>query len=87
MFLLSLALFFTILSCKKNDNTPTVTPSVTTGVYTLNQGLYGQNNTTLTYYDFASSTPPRIILKTSTDLDWAIQEVILSFMEARYISF
>jgi YVTN family beta-propeller protein len=57
MFLLSLALFFSILSCKKNDNTPTVTPSVTTGVYTLNQGLYGQNNTALTYYDFASSTP------------------------------
>ncbi len=57
IFLLSFVLFITILSCKKNDNTPTVTPSVTTGVYTLNQGLYGQNNTMLTYYDFASTTP------------------------------
>jgi YVTN family beta-propeller protein len=55
--LLSFALFFSILSCKKDETHSTVTPSVTTGVYTLNQGLYGANNTMLTYYDFASATP------------------------------
>ena len=32
-------------------------PKVTTGVYVLNQGFYGANNTTLTYYDFTTSTP------------------------------
>jgi YVTN family beta-propeller protein len=56
IFPLSFALFITVLSCKKNNNTPSVTPSVTTGVYTLNQGLYGQNNTSLTYYDFAGAS-------------------------------
>ncbi len=56
--LLSATLFsFTIFSCKKNESTPPVTPVVTTGVYTLNQGLYQQNNSMLTYYDFASATP------------------------------
>jgi len=46
-------LFF---SCHKDDNHITPTPPVvTTGVYTLNQGFYSGNNTTLTYYDFSSS--------------------------------
>jgi len=55
--------FFTIVliifvsSCKKNDVSPPVTPKVSTGIYTLNQGIYGANNTMLTYYDFASATP------------------------------
>jgi len=47
-----------LFSCSK-DNTPTpppVPPKVTTGVFVLNQGSYGMNNTTLTYYDFASGT-------------------------------
>jgi YVTN family beta-propeller protein len=54
--LLVLTLMVFIYSCKK-DNTPApAAPKVTTGVYVLNQGLYGANNTTLTYYDFASKT-------------------------------
>ena len=47
-----------LFSCSK-DNTPApppVPPKVTTGVFVLNQGSYGMNNTTLTYYDFASGT-------------------------------
>jgi YVTN family beta-propeller protein len=47
-----------LFSCSK-DNTPApppVPPKVTTGVFVLNQGSYGANNTMLTYYDFASST-------------------------------
>jgi YVTN family beta-propeller protein len=46
------------LSCSKDDTPapPPVPPKVTTGVFVLNQGSYGANNTMLTYYDFASST-------------------------------
>ena len=47
-----------LFSCSK-DNTPApppVPPKVTTGVFVLNQGTYGANNTLLTYYDFASGT-------------------------------
>ena len=40
-------------SCKKTEVVIT-TPKVTTGVYVLNQGNYGANNTTLTYYDFGT---------------------------------
>jgi YVTN family beta-propeller protein len=43
-------------SCKKDD-VKTETPEVTTGVYVLNEGLLNDNNTTLTYYDFGTSTP------------------------------
>ncbi len=55
--LLSLLFFTIIISCKKNDSPAPVAPVVTTGVYTLNQGVFQQNNTTLTYYDFTSATP------------------------------
>jgi hypothetical protein len=55
--LLTVLFLITIFSCKKNDSPPPVIPVTTTGLYTLDQGVYGQNNTALTYYDFASSTP------------------------------
>ena len=45
-----------IFSCTKDQQTVPVTPKITTGVYTLNQGLYGANNTTVTYYDFNAQT-------------------------------
>jgi YVTN family beta-propeller protein len=47
-----------LFSCSKNNSPapPPVPPKVTTGVFVLNQGTYGMNNTTLTYYDFASGT-------------------------------
>ncbi|HET7000563.1 MAG TPA: DUF5074 domain-containing protein [Puia sp.] len=47
-----------LYSCSK-DNTPApppAPPKVTTGVFVLNQGTFGMNNTTLTYYDFAAGT-------------------------------
>lgn len=42
------------VSCKKTDHVQQVTPKITTGLYSLNQGNYGSNNSTLTYYDFGS---------------------------------
>src|SRR5277367_5587494 len=54
--LLAIILVSFILSCKKNDQPAPVPPKVTTGLYILDQGLYGANNTVLTYYDFTSAT-------------------------------
>lgn len=47
-----------LFSCSKNNTPapPPTPPKVTTGVFVLNQGSYGANNTTLTYYDFAAGT-------------------------------
>ena len=46
-----------LASCKKDDDAVPETPKVTTGVYVLNEGGFGQNNTTLTYYSFSTNTP------------------------------
>ncbi|SRR5579871_4093933 len=55
---------FGIISCKK-DNVPNTTPpKTTTGVYSLNQGNYGSNNTTLTYYDFTKASATTDFFKT-----------------------
>jgi YVTN family beta-propeller protein len=43
-------------SCKKDDTT-TENPKVTTGVYVLSEGLFTNDNTTLTYYNFETGTP------------------------------
>jgi YVTN family beta-propeller protein len=43
------------IGCAKDNAAPPAPPKVTTGVFVLNQGLYGANNTNLTYYDFTSS--------------------------------
>jgi YVTN family beta-propeller protein len=53
---LTILFMFFILSCKKDQITPAAAPKVTTGVFTLDQGLYGANNTSVTYYDFNSQT-------------------------------
>ena len=56
LFLFVILLVFTIYSCTKDKTPPPATPKVTTGVYVLDQGIYGHNNTMLTYYDFAGGT-------------------------------
>ncbi len=53
---LAIALTVFFISCSKDPVKPPVAPKVTTGLYIMNQGNYGANNTTLTYYDFASNT-------------------------------
>src|ERR1700733_6442425 len=55
--LLAIALIASVISCKKDDKPAPVPPVVTTGVYALNEGSFNGNNTTLTYYDFSTSTP------------------------------
>jgi YVTN family beta-propeller protein len=52
---IAIALIIIADSCKKTDAIVTAPPKVTTGLYSLNQGKYGNNNTTLTYYDFGTS--------------------------------
>jgi YVTN family beta-propeller protein len=49
----AIALIMIAASCKKTDVGSV--PKVTTGVYELNQGDYGSNNATITYYDFGTS--------------------------------
>ncbi len=50
---MAFALVIIVFSCKKTDMVTTA-PKITAGVYSLNQGNYGLNNTTLTYYDFSN---------------------------------
>jgi YVTN family beta-propeller protein len=51
--LIAIALIAFAASCKK-DNASSSAPPITNGVMVLNQGTYGSNNTTLTYYDSAA---------------------------------
>jgi YVTN family beta-propeller protein len=55
--LAAIALTVFIISCSKDSAVHPATPAVTTGVYSLNQGLYGANNTSLTFYSFINGTP------------------------------
>lgn len=55
--LLFIASTLLIISCKKDDAKPQEIPKITTGVYVLSEGLYGNNNSTLTYYSTANNTP------------------------------
>ncbi len=55
LVLAAMCLIIIIASCKKSETSATA-PKVTTGVYSLNQGNYGFNNTTITYYDLTAGT-------------------------------
>ncbi|HLY71052.1 MAG TPA: DUF5074 domain-containing protein [Puia sp.] len=57
LFLVATGFLFFAAGCAKKHDAAVVAPKVTIGVYSLNQGNYGQNNTTITYYDFGTSTP------------------------------
>jgi YVTN family beta-propeller protein len=52
--LMATVLIVLVVSCKKTETVQQPAPKVTTGLYSLNQGNYGSNNTTITYYDFGS---------------------------------
>jgi YVTN family beta-propeller protein len=55
---LFIALAIVLVSCHKDKVAPTIdTPSAQrAGLYVLNQGDFGANNSTLTYYDYTSKT-------------------------------
>lgn len=54
---LTAMLAIALISCHKDKKiSPAVTP-VTTGLYVLNQGLFNDNNSTLTYYSYTSKQP------------------------------
>jgi hypothetical protein len=48
------ALSLIIASCHKEKKITPITTPVTDGLYVLNQGLFGDNNSTLTFYDYTS---------------------------------
>jgi len=54
---IAVSLLMFVSACKKEDKPAVETPEVTTGVYVLNEGNFGANNTTLTYYSFSTNTP------------------------------
>jgi YVTN family beta-propeller protein len=54
-----IAMFF--VSCNKNDDDDLEQPKITRGLYVLNEGLFSQNNSTLTFYNASTNT-------TSTDI-------------------
>ncbi len=45
-----------VLTGCSDDETKRELPKVSTGAYVLNEGLFGLNNTTLTYYDFETQS-------------------------------
>lgn len=53
--MLSIAGFVLLTGCS-DDEAKRETPKVSTGVYVLNEGLFNQNNTSLTYYDFETQS-------------------------------
>lgn len=57
-FLLLLAVVVPLfVACEPTDDeTVVVVPKITTGAYILNQGSWGKNNSSLSYYDYSDST-------------------------------
>ena len=55
LLLITICFLLFVASCTKKNNPIARPPIVTTGVYSLNQGGYNQNNTTITYFDFSTS--------------------------------
>jgi YVTN family beta-propeller protein len=57
LYLMLLTVTVILFSCSKNTDSGYPNQPVNTGVYTLNQGTYNNNNTTLSYYDFSNASP------------------------------
>jgi YVTN family beta-propeller protein len=52
---IAIALIVIAASCKKTDTVTSSVPKITNGLFVLNQGIYGHNNTTFTYYDLGTT--------------------------------
>ena len=57
--------FAFIVSCSKEGGPVTPPVPVSTGVFVMNQGNYGANNTTITYYDFNTGAPSTDFFRTT----------------------
>ena len=64
VFLVAIVAMFAV-SCKKDDVTDTGQPKITRGLYVLNEGLFSQNNTTLTFYNASNNTASTDIFATA----------------------
>lgn len=51
------AIALVLTSCHKDKKVPPRVQPVTTGLYVLNQGLFNDNNSTLTYYSYSTKQP------------------------------
>ena len=58
-----------LFACSKNSNSGNPNQPVSSGVYTLNQGTYGSNNTTLTYYNFTSGAATTDFFRNANGFD------------------
>jgi len=54
--LLTTAITALFSACDSKSDSPQVDPTISTGVYVLNEGKYKNNNASLTYYDLTTST-------------------------------
>jgi hypothetical protein len=61
VFLMAVVIAMFLVSCNKDDDNEQELPKITRGLYVLNEGLFSQNNTTLSFYNVSANT-------TSTDI-------------------
>jgi len=54
ILLATVSLTLILASCHKDKKITPVTPVVTTGLYVLNQGLFNDNNSTLSFYSYST---------------------------------
>src|ERR1700753_2086049 len=54
ILLAAASLTFILTSCHKDKKVTPITTPVTTGLYVLNQGGFGNNNSSLSFYDYTS---------------------------------
>src|ERR1700761_1245679 len=67
ILLIATAFCFVLASCKKDHPINVVTGPITDGLYVLNQGLFNQNNSTLSFYSYSSKTVTPDIFSTANN--------------------
>jgi len=65
--LLSTVLAISLSSCDTNSNKATVNPTISTGIYVLNQGKFQKSNASLTYYNLLDSVVTSDIFTTKNN--------------------
>ena len=65
VFLMVAVISMFAISCNKDDIDEQQQPKITKGLYVLNEGLYSQNNTTLTFYNASTNSSTTDIFATA----------------------